>query len=235
MTSKEIISELEKMGSPSIKKTLLNHGAKEPFFGVKISDLKPLQKKIKKDYKLSMELYDSGISDARYLAGLIADESKMTKADIQHWADGANWPMLTESTVPWVASESAFGYELGKEWIDATSENIASAGWCTLSCLVALKPDDELNIPEILKLMKRVEKEIHKAPNRVRYTMNGFILSVGAYVKELTQTAINTANRIGEVTVHMGDTACKVPDVVSYLSKMEQAGKIGKKKKTVKC
>ena len=37
-------------------------------------DLKKYQKRIKKDYQLSLDLYDSGVSDAMYLAGLIADE-----------------------------------------------------------------------------------------------------------------------------------------------------------------
>ena len=35
MTLKDIISQLGEMGSESTKKTLLNHGAKEPFFGLK--------------------------------------------------------------------------------------------------------------------------------------------------------------------------------------------------------
>jgi 3-methyladenine DNA glycosylase AlkD len=86
MTSKEILTQLVSMGSESIKKVLIKHGAREPFYGVKVEELKKIQKKIKMDYKLSLELFDSGISDAMYLAGLIADAQQMTKADLQHWA-----------------------------------------------------------------------------------------------------------------------------------------------------
>src|SRR5947209_7953223 len=50
----------------------MKHGAREPFFGVKIEDLKKIQKRIKKDYQLALDLYATGISDAMYLAGLIA-------------------------------------------------------------------------------------------------------------------------------------------------------------------
>ena len=45
----------------------------------KIEDLKKIQKRIKKDYRLALDLYDTGIHDAMYLAGLIADDAKMTK------------------------------------------------------------------------------------------------------------------------------------------------------------
>ena len=79
MTTHEIMSQLEAMGNESTKKTLMKHGAREPFFGVKVEDLKKIVKIVKKDYKLSLELYATGNSDAMYLAGLIADEKKMKK------------------------------------------------------------------------------------------------------------------------------------------------------------
>ena len=58
---------------------------------MKIADLKVIQKKIKKDYELSLALYDTGNSDAMYLAGLIADPDRMTKADLKKWVKGAYW------------------------------------------------------------------------------------------------------------------------------------------------
>ena len=83
MTTEQIMKELEKKGSESIKKIFLNHRVKEPLFGVKVGDLKVIQKKVKRDHALAMDLFATGNYDARYLAGLIADESKMSKKDIQ--------------------------------------------------------------------------------------------------------------------------------------------------------
>ena len=68
MTAEEIVKELKPLGKDSYKKVLLNHGIREPMFGVKIEDMKKIQKRIKKDYQLALELYDTGISDAMYLA-----------------------------------------------------------------------------------------------------------------------------------------------------------------------
>jgi 3-methyladenine DNA glycosylase AlkD len=66
-----------------------NHGIKEPFFGVPVSELKKFQKRIKKDYQLALDLYDTGNYDAMYLAGLIADDARMTRKDLQRWAEKA--------------------------------------------------------------------------------------------------------------------------------------------------
>jgi hypothetical protein len=52
LTAKQILEELKPLGRDSIKKVLLNHGVREPFFGVKIGDMKNIQKRIKKDYQL---------------------------------------------------------------------------------------------------------------------------------------------------------------------------------------
>ncbi len=48
MTAKEILIELEKNGDVQTKNTLLKHGAREPFFGVKVAHLKNILKKVKK-------------------------------------------------------------------------------------------------------------------------------------------------------------------------------------------
>ena len=78
-------------------------------------------------------------------------------------------------------------------------------------------------------------KTIHKQPNRVRYVMNGFVISVGSYVAALTEYAVSVAEAIGPVSVDMGGTACKVPAAADYIEKVRQRSSIGKKRKTCKC
>lgn len=68
---------------------IFNHGVKEPCFGVKVGDLQKIQKRIKKDYQLALDLYDTGNYDAMYLARLIADAARMTKKDLQRWIANA--------------------------------------------------------------------------------------------------------------------------------------------------
>src|SRR3954469_22275341 len=105
MTVQTIMAELKAKGNEGVKKILLKHGIKEPFFGVKVSDLKSIQKKIKKDYQLAKDLYATGNADAMYLAGLIADDEKMTKKDLQTWVKQAVSGNICEYTVPWVTAE----------------------------------------------------------------------------------------------------------------------------------
>jgi 3-methyladenine DNA glycosylase AlkD len=235
MTAQQIMAELKSHGSDSIKKILLKHGVKEPFFGVKVEHLKTIQKQIKKDYALAKELYATGNADAMYLAGLIADDEKMTKTDLQTWVKQAVSNNISEYTVPWVAAGSPHGFELALIWIDSPEAHIAAAGWSTLGDLVALLPDQDLDLPKLKALIARIVSGIHSAANRVRYTMNGFLISAGSFVPALTADALAAAKKIGPVTVDMNGTACEVPDVTQYIQKVKDKGTLGKKKKTVKC
>jgi DNA alkylation repair enzyme len=233
MTAKEILAELKPLGSDSYKRVMSNHGVKEPFFGVKISDLHKIQKRIKKDYQLALDLYDTGNYDAMYLAGLIADDARMTKKDLQRWIANATHSPLASFTVPWVAAGSPHGWELALEWIDSKKDLIAEAGWATLRSLVSIT--DDVDLPELKRLLERVRKSIHQAPNDVRSQMNSFVIAVGSYVQSLTDTAIQIAEKIGPVTVDMGNTSCQVPFAPDYIRKVQKRGAIGKKRKSAKC
>ncbi|SFI96727.1 DNA alkylation repair protein [Brevibacillus centrosporus] len=175
MTVDEVMQKLEEMGTEQTKKTFLRHGAKEPFFGVRVGDMKKLVKEVKRDQ------------------------------------------------------------ELAREWIHSEEEMIAACGWNTYSNYLSITPDEKLDLDEIKSLLQLIQNTIHSERNRVRYTMNQFVIAVGAYVSAMHHEAVDVAARIGAVRVDMGQTACKVPLATEYIKKIEERGKIGHKKKTCIC
>jgi 3-methyladenine DNA glycosylase AlkD len=236
MNAKTILKELKALGSENYKKLLFkNYGVREPCFGVKIGDMKKIQKRIKMDYQLALDLYDTGNYDAMYFAGLIADDARMTKEDLQRWVENAYAGSLPGATVPWVAAGSPHGREMALEWIESAEPSVASAGWMTLASLVSIKDDAELDVAELKRLLQRVQKTIHKAPDVVRYSMNSFLISVGSYVKSLSDVAIRAGESIGPVHADLGNNSCAIPSAPEYIRKVEARGAIGKKRKTVKC
>ena len=235
MTAKEILEELKPLGSDSYKRVIFNHGVKEPCFGVPVSALKEFQKRLKTDYQLALDLYDTGVYDAMYLAGLIADDAQMTKKDLQRWVARAYCKPLCGATVSWVAAGSRHGWELGLEWIDSKAVLIAAAGWGTLGSLVSIKRDAELDLAALQRLLQRVQKTIHQAPDAARSQMNLFVIAVGTYVQPLTEAALQAGEAIGPVTVDVGNTSCQVPFAPDTIRKVQKRGAIGKKRKTAKC
>jgi 3-methyladenine DNA glycosylase AlkD len=229
-----VVAELRGLASESCKKTLMRHGAREPLFGVRIGDMQPIRKRIQGNHELALGLYDTGISDAMYLAGLVADPLSMTAADLDRWASVAEWALLV-CAVAGVAAESEHGTALALGWIDDRRPHVAECGWTTLTNILSITPDDQLDLPKCRALLKRVESSVHKQPNRVRYAMNGFVIGLGCFVPALTEAALAAADRIGPVAVDMGETACEVPAARAYIEKVRDRGTLGKKKKSARC
>lgn len=235
MDVSEVMAQLEQFGNEQTKKTYLRHGAREPYFGVKVEDLKKIQKKVKKDYALSNALYKTGNSDAMYLAGLIADPALMTPDDLQCWADGAYWYMISEFTVAWVASESPYGLEKALQWIESGQENIAAAGWATLASMIAIREDADLPLDEFSGLIDRAASTIHQMPNRVKFAMNNFVVSAGGYSIALNAQAEKAAVAMGAVQGEVAGTSCKIQPATEYITKMKARGTLGKRRKSPRC
>lgn len=231
----EAMRQLRAMGNERTRATLRRHGAPEDIFGVKIGDMKKIAKEIKVDQDLAEELFATGNGDAMYLAGLIADPRLVKAAVLKRWARSCKWALVSEYAVAGVAADSPHGWRLGLEWIEARSENVASTGWSTLLGVISTRPDQDLDPGKIVSLLVRIEKTIHRSPNRVRYAMNGFVIAVGCYVTSLSERARATAREIGKVEVDMGDTSCKVPFAPEYIDKVVKMGRLGKKRKTARC
>jgi len=229
------MSRLEALGTEQTRRTFRRHGAVEPFFGVKVGDLKPLAKQLKGRQKLALELYATGNGDAQYLAGLLVDGAAMTKAQLNTWARTASWGLISGNVLAWVTTEHPAGTELALKWIEARSNRVRHAGWAALGGLVTVRPDNELPLPTLQRLLDRVTTDIHAAEDNIAYMMNSFVICVGTYVAPLGNAAIDAARKIGQPDIDMGDTACKVPAAEPYILKSRRGAPVAPKRKTIRC
>ena len=120
--------------------------------------------------------------------------------------------------------------------MDEVQERIDGSRW--LVHLLGNRGHDarySLDLTEIEKLLGTVVKDIKTAANRVRYAMNGFVNAVGSYVKPLSKQAKAAAKQIETISVDVGDTDCKIPLATAYIERIESAGRLGKKRKTIRC
>ena len=226
---------LQTHGSQQTRKVLRRHGARDPLYGVKISDLKKILRGNRNNQVLATALWDTGNSDAMYLAALMADSNRMSKNMLRQWMKAAYWYMLSESAVAALAAESAFGWELGIEWSASTDETIAAGGWAALSAWISIRPDSQLDFALIRTHLAHIKAHIHTERNRVRYGMNTYVISVAAYAADLYQDAQAVAHAIGKVHVNMGDTSCKVPLATAYIEKIARMQRVGKKRPHARC
>lgn len=217
MNAQEIVSALKKLGKPSTAAIYKRHGAGDDVFGVLTSELVKFQKKIKVDHALALELWKTGNTEARILALQVADPEKITPALMKRFAKEGSVQYLG-CYMSMLAARSPIAAELMRDWTASDDEHLSEAGYGIL--LHRLKADpDAISDAEGNKLISKIEKEIHSAPNRVRHRLNGALIAIGVFKDALRAKAIATAKRIGVVEVDHGDTSCKTPDAAAYIER----------------
>lgn len=230
-TYKEVIQKLEELGTEQTRKIWRNHGAREPMFGVQIGDMKRylVNKATRNNTQLALELYKTGNCDAMYLAGLIVNPKELTKKELNDWAVRGNWYMISEYTVASVCAKSRYAPDLVHKWIaQEKKESVCSSGWSAYCHYIPLADDISLEFDIICRYLDFCRDKIHIQLNRVKYTMNNFVISVGSYIPQLKKEALQVAKDMGHVDVYVGQTSCKVPNAHEYIEK------VWKRKKTRK-
>lgn len=226
MTPAETLQQLAAAGTAQTRKTYARHGIGPNMFGVSYAALGKLTRAIKRDHALALGLWASGNHDARVLATMIADPAQATAAQLHGWLAACENCALAGAVASFTAA-TAVGADLAAEWCADPREFVAVAGWDVVAklALASSLPD-----ARFAACLKTVEREIHTAPNYVRYAMNGAVIAIGVRNSKLEKLAVAAAKRIGKVEVDHGDTSCKTPDAVAYIAKTKaHRAKKGKK------
>ncbi len=231
----EVMLELESLATAQTKKIYQAHGVHDPHFGVPTMSMRPLAKRIKKDQALAEALYATGNYDAMYLAGMIADPKAMTEVDFDRWMDAAYFFMISDYVVSVTLAETDFAQAVADRWIESGEELRMSAGWACYEWLLGSRPDAEFDPDKLSAMLETVASTIHDAPNRTRYSMNGFLIAVGVSYLPLHEQAVQTAERVGEVKVTTGKGKCSVPLATESIQKAADKGRLGFKRKNVRC
>ena len=214
MNAKQVLGKLKAMGTAQNRKVYGRHGVTGPMFGVSYANLGKLAKQLKTDHALAVELWDSGNHDARVLATKIADPSALTAGRIEAWKRDLDNYVLTDALAGLVA-HSPHAKKKMEQWTKAKGEWAGQAGWGLVTTLAM--SSEGLSDTACKGYLKRIEREIHGAKNRVRHAMNMALCGIGMRNAVLQKQAVAVARKIGKVEVDHGETGCKTPDAESYI------------------
>jgi 3-methyladenine DNA glycosylase AlkD len=235
MDQQTVMQELEALGKERMKKMYISNGAHEPVFGVATGAMKPIAKKIKKDQELAEELYATGNYDAMYFAGIIADPKAMTESDFDRWIKGAYFYMLSDYVVAVTLAEADIAQDVADKWIASGEELKMSAGWSCYCWLLGNRKDEEFSETKLREMLEQVKETIHDAPERTKSAMSNFVTTVGVSYVPLHEVALQTAKEIGPVEMVREGKKNSVLKAADDIQKQVERGKIGFKRKYVRC
>ena len=235
MNTSEVLQALEQLATERTKKTYVSNGAKEPLYGVATGAMKPLAKQLKKNQALADELYATGNYDAMYFAGVIADPIAMTKDDFERWINDAYFYMISDYVVAVTLAESPLAQHIADKWIDSGEELKMSAGWSCYCWLLGNQKDENFSKEKLASMLERIKADIHAAPERTKISMNNFLYTVGVSFVPLHNEAMATSQQIGPIEIVRAGKKNSVLYAYEAIQKDIDKGRIGFKRKYVRC
>jgi hypothetical protein len=110
-----------------------------------------------------------------------------------------------------------------------------SAGWSCYCWLLGNRKDQEFLESKISNMLDIVENSIHASPERTKSAMNNFIYTVGISYLPLHEKAVETAKKVGVVEVYRDKKKSSFLNAYESIQKHMDRGKLGFKRKYVRC
>lgn len=199
MNVADILADLKALGSPANVAGMARFGiVTSKAFGISTSVIKNYAKELKKKaenrHSLALELWETGIYDARAVAFLIDDPKQVTRDRMNSWASNFdNWATV-DGACGYLFCRTPLAYEMVAEWVVRDAEYVKRAGFSLIAYLAVhdkKAPDDRL-----AAFLPLIEQHADDDRNFVKKAVNWALRQVGKRSLGLNSLAIEAANRI---------------------------------------
>jgi 3-methyladenine DNA glycosylase AlkD len=162
--------------------------------GVSIPFLRRYAREIGRDHDLALEVWDSGIHEARILASLIDDPALVSEQQMERWvADFDSWDVCDQCCSN-LFDKTNLAYVKAIEWSSRKEEYVKRAGFVLMA--TSAVHDKESGDEAFLNFLPIIARESLDNRNYVRKAVNWALRQIGKRNKELKKSAIKTAKEI---------------------------------------
>jgi 3-methyladenine DNA glycosylase AlkD len=162
--------------------------------GISMPILRRMGKEIGKNHTLALELWRSGVHEARILAGLIAEPRKMTPRQMDAWAvDFDSWDVCDQVCMN-LFDKTEFAWQKAKIWTSRKEEFIRRAGFALMASLAWHDKGAEDN--KFISFFPLIKKAASDERNYVKKAVNWALRQIGKRNPTLRKRTIKLAEEI---------------------------------------
>lgn len=195
-TAAEIVEVLRKRGNQENLAGMARYGINtDRSLGVKAADIKDLARQHRRDHALALDLWDTGIREARILAAYIADPKACAPQLMDAWvADFDSWDVC-DTTTNQLFRFHPHAYDKALEWSRSEQLFTRRAGFALMAGL-ALKTS-RLEDHAYEPFFQRIQAVATDERNLVKKAVNWALRQIGKRNQALNTRAITIAEEIG--------------------------------------
>ena len=227
MKYREIIKQLKSLSNPEAVEGMARFGINpRNTFGVSIPNLRKIAKAAGKDHKLALQLWDSGIHEARILSGFIDDPALVTLEQMEEWAsDFDSWDVC-DQVCSNLFDKTSSAYQKAIEWAGREDEFVKRAGFVLMASLAV--HDKAAGENEFEKFLSMIKREAFDERNFVKKAVNWALRQIGKRNAYLNKLAVKTAVEIQKL--HSRSARWIAADAIRELESEAVQRRLGKKR-----
>ena len=194
-TKATVLQEFKSLADPRVRAKMGYFGVHVPnAHGISAPVLHALAKKIGKNHTLALELWATGIHEARILATLIGESDKVTSSEMESWGrDFDSWD-LVDAACCYLYAPAKLAWNKVATWSRRREEFVKRAAFSLLAYLSykgKTVPD-----ARFVRFLRVIEREAYDDRNFVRKAVNWALRNIGKRNPKLNREAICAAERI---------------------------------------
>jgi 3-methyladenine DNA glycosylase AlkD len=196
-TVAETLERMRSLAEPGGREGMARFGINpDRALGVRIPDLRRLAKEIGTDHRLALALWRTEIHEARIIATMIDDPTKLTEDQMESWAgDFDSWD-LCDQCCGNLFDRLPFAYGKAMEWSGRDKEFVKRAAFALMAWSAV--HDKEAEDQVFLKFLPVIEREADDDRNFVRKAVNWSLRQIGKRNRRLHRAAVASARRLAK-------------------------------------
>jgi 3-methyladenine DNA glycosylase AlkD len=192
---KNVLDELQSKAKPDQLAGMAKYGMTvERRLGVSVPDMRKLAKELGRDHELALDLWRTGIAEARIVAGMVADPAKLTEGQMEEWVkDIDSWDVCDQVCMN-LFEKSELAWKKIIDWSEREEEFVKRTAFSLIACLAwhEKKASDE----KFVELLPVIMREAADERNFVKKAVNWALRNIGKRNVRLNEAAISTAKEI---------------------------------------
>jgi 3-methyladenine DNA glycosylase AlkD len=163
-------------------------------FGVSVSALQQLAKRVGRDHDLAAALWETGWYEARMLTAFVDDPARVTPAQMDRWArDFDNWA-ICDTVCFHLFDRTPHAWRKVEVWSDRRAEFVRRAAFALLAGLAL--HDKTTGDDPFLRSLAWIERAASDDRNFVKKGVSWALRTIGRRNPALNAAAVDTARRL---------------------------------------
>jgi 3-methyladenine DNA glycosylase AlkD len=192
---KDVLDRLQSKAQPEQLTGMAKYGMTvEQRLGVSVPDMRKLAKEIGRDNKLALDLWRTGIAEARIVAGMVGDPAKLTEEQMEDWVKDINSWDVCDQVCMNLFEKNQLAWKKIIDWSEREEEFVKRTAFSLIACLAW--HDKKVSDDKFIELLPVIIREATDERNFVKKAVNWALRNIGKRNLNLNEAALNTAKEI---------------------------------------